>query len=160
MTRESSWIIHGQQECRSVINKCVNCQKAFKRPLKQKMDVLPDYRVEKGSPFEAVGLDMMGPFKVKIAHSRAVHKVWAIVFACMKTRSVHIELVHKMDADSLMMAITCFSARRPGSSHFFSDNGTNLTKADKQLQKKLKLWNKSAKDTLLTKGIEWNFIPA
>jgi hypothetical protein len=160
MTREYSWIIHGQQECRSVINKCVDCQKAFKRPLEQKMDVLPDYRVEKGSPFSAVGLDMMGPFKVKIAHSRAVHKIWAVVFACMKTRSVHIEVVHKMDADSLLMAITCFSARRPGSSHFYSDNGTNLTKADKKLKKELKSWNESAKDTLIAKGIEWNFIPA
>ena len=30
--------------------------------------------VEKGLPFSAVGLDMMGPFKVKIAHSCAVHK--------------------------------------------------------------------------------------
>ena len=124
------------------------------------MDVLPDYRVEEGSPFSAVGLDMMGPFKVKIAHSCAVHKVWAIFFACMKTRSVHIKLVHKMDADSLLMAITCFLARCPGSSHFFSDNGTNLTKADKVLKKELKQWNDSSKDALLARGIEWKFIPA
>ena len=86
---------------------------------------------------------MRGPFEVKFHGSRAIHKVWAIVFACMSTRSVHVELVHKSDADSLLQAISCFSARQPGTKHFVSDNGGNLTKADKLLKQELKEYNKT-----------------
>ena len=48
---------------------------------------------------------------------------------------VHVEVVHNMSADALINAITRFSARRPGSHHFISDRGTNLTAADKILKK-------------------------
>ena len=97
---------------------------------------------------------MMGPFDVKFHGSRAIHKVWAIVFACMSTRSVHVELVHKSDADSLLQAISCFSARRPGSKHFVSDNGGNLTKADKVLKQELREYNKSTVQQLQKDGIK------
>ena len=35
------WIIHGAQECRSLVAKCHNCIRAFKKPMEQKMDILP-----------------------------------------------------------------------------------------------------------------------
>ena len=79
----------------------------------------------------------MGPFAVK-RNGRPTNKVWAIIFSCMKSHSVHIELVFKSDSISLMNAIVCFSARRPGSTHFTSDQGTNLTKADKELKRELR----------------------
>ena len=100
-------------------------------------------KIDSIPPFQSVGLDMMGPFEVKFHGSRAIHKVWAIVFACMRTRSVHVKLVHKSDANSLLQAIACFSARQPGTKHFVSDNGGNLTKADKLLKQELKEYNKS-----------------
>ena len=123
------------------------------------MDILPKIRLTPSPPFQSVGLDMMGPFNVKFHGSRAIHKVWAIVFACMSTRSVHVELVHKSDADSLLQAISCFSARRPGTKHFVSDNGGNLTKADKVLKQELREYNKSTVQQLQKDGIKWDFIP-
>ena len=69
--------------------------------MEQKMGILPKIRLTPSPPFQSVGLDMMGPFKVKFHGLRAIHKLWAIVFACMSIRSVHVELVHKSDADSL-----------------------------------------------------------
>ena len=72
---------------------------------------------------------------------------------------VHIKLVFKSDTVSLMNAILCFSARHPGSTHFTSDQGTNLTKADKDL-KELREWNDSAASELRCQGIQWSFITA
>ena len=156
--RRTIWVVHGMQEVRSVLSKCVTCQRAFKRPLEQKMAPLPEFRVNPGPPFSEVGLDMMGPFGVKM-NGRATHKVWAAVFSCLKTRSVHVELVYKMDADSLVNAIVRFSARRPGSTHFVSDQGTNLTAADKILKREMQIWNESVTDALQRQGLKWSFIP-
>ena len=156
--RRSVWIIHGGVEVRSVLSKCIKCQRAFKRPPQQIMGVLPSIRVTSGHPFGAVGLDMAGPFGVKL-HGRATHKVWAAIFTCLKTRSVHAELVHNLSADALINAITRFSARRPGSTYFISDNGTNLSAADKILKKELETFNATSSDDLQRKGITWDFIP-
>ena len=158
-SRRSLWIIHGGQEVRSVLSKCIKCQRAFKRPVQNKMGVLPEIRVTSGHPFSAVGLDLAGPFGVKM-NGRATHKVWAVIFACMKTRSVHVEIVHKLDAESLINAITRFSARRPGSTYFMSDQGTNLKAADKILKEELRACNAAAEQPLQRQGVKWEFIPA
>jgi len=157
--RQSIWILQGGQEIRSVIKKCVKCQRAFKRPLQQKMGVLPDFRVTSGHPFGAVGLDLAGPFGVRM-NGRATHKIWAVIFACMRTRSVHVEIVHKLDAESLINAIARFSARRPGSTHFVSDNGTNMVAANRILKAELAAANETAVPALQRQGIKWEFIPA
>ena len=117
--RNKVWLIHGMQECRSIITKCVTCQKAFKKPLEQKMGILPEIWVTPNPPFKEVGLNLMGVFGVKFPGSRATKKVWGVVFACMSLRSVHVEIVLQMDAQSLMNTIACFSARRPGTTHFY-----------------------------------------
>ena len=61
---------------------------------------------------------------------------------------VHLELVYKMDTDSLVNAIVRFSARHPGPTHFVSDQGTNFTAADKVLKREMQIWNENATDAL------------
>ena len=78
--RNKIWLIHGMQECRSIITKCVTCQKAFKTPLEQKMGILPEMRVTANPPFKEVRLNLMGPFGVKFPGSRATKKNWGVVF--------------------------------------------------------------------------------
>ena len=80
-SRRSLWIIHGGQEVRSVLSKCIKCQRAFKRPVQNKMGVLPEIRVTSNHPFSTVGLDLAGPFGVKM-NGRATHKVWVVIFGC------------------------------------------------------------------------------
>ena len=157
--RQRVWIIHGLQEVTSIIRKCIACQKAFKKPLTQKMVVLPSFRVNPLPPYESTGLDLFGPVGVKI-NKRASWKVWVVVFTCMLTRSVHAEIVMKQDAASLILAISRFSACNPSVHHFVSDQGTNMTAADKILKKHLIDYNDAAAPELRKKGIQWNFIPA
>ena len=78
----------------------------------------------------------MGPFGVKM-QSRATHKVWVAVFTCFQSRSVHAEAIHKMDTNAMMNAISRFSARRPGTTTFYSDNGTNLKGADAEIKREM-----------------------
>ena len=123
--RMSFWILCGLQATKSAINRCVRCQKLRKKPCEQKMAPLPPFRVSTTGPFHNCGVDLMGPFMVKL-NGRANHKVWVAVFTCMESRAVHTEAVFKIDADSAINAIVRFKARRPGVKNMFSDRGTNL----------------------------------
>ena len=158
-TRQRVWILQGLQQIRRSISVCGKCQRAFKRPLTQKMAPLPVERTSEGAPFEDTGLDLMGPFGT-IMNGRAVHKVWFAIFTCFRTRSVHAEMVYKLDASSLINAIVRFNARRPGVRRFISDRGTNLTAAEKILKNELSEWNQQVARHLQTRGLEWSFIPA
>ena len=53
-SRRSLWIIQGGQEVKSVLSKCIKCQRAFKKPIQNKMGILPEIRVTSGHPFSAV----------------------------------------------------------------------------------------------------------
>ena len=68
------------------------------------MAPLPQRRLIPTAPFEEVGLDCMGHFLVKL-NGRADHKVWAVVFTCMVSRAVHVEVLFKMDTEAMINAI-------------------------------------------------------
>ena len=157
--RQRFWINQGLQAVKSVIGQCVSCQRLFKAPASQQMAPLPAMRVRENPPFAETGLDLMGPFLCKM-NGRADHKIWIAIFTCMVTRAVHSELVYKLDAASMINAISRFASRRPGVRKFTSDQGTNLVGAAKILKKEMQAWNEGVNNHLQKKGIEWNFIPA
>ena len=72
--RRRFWITKGRRFVRRVIGACTICQRHFKAPAVQKMAALPATRVMQGAPFRHSGVDLFGPFRVKIA-GRAYHKV-------------------------------------------------------------------------------------
>ena len=100
----------------------------------------------------------MGPFLVKL-NGRADHKVYVAVFTCFESRSVHAEVVFKLDADSAINAITRFNARRPGLNYLYSDRGTNFVAANSILEREMEKINKESASTLAKSNIVWHFNP-
>jgi hypothetical protein len=68
-------------------------------------------------------------------------------------------MVLKMDTNAMVNAITRFLARRPGTTSFISDCGTNLKGADADLKKELANLQSGSQAELVKKGIAWKFIP-
>ena len=157
--RQRVWILQGLQEVKKVVSACIVCQKAFKKPLEQRMAPLPEFRVTSGHAWEETGLDYAGPISARVS-GRASQKVWIALFTCMRTRAVHLELVFNLDAASTINAIVRFCSRRPGVRTFVSDRGTNMTSADKILKKQLEAFNSEVAPQLLQRGLSWRFIPA
>lgn len=68
---------------------------------------LPPDRLEPGPPFTYVGLDTFGPWEVVTRKTRggaANAKRWAILFTCMVSSGIHIEVVEEMSSSSFINA--------------------------------------------------------
>ena len=85
---------------------------------------------------------------------RRTEKRYGVVFTCLTIRAVHIELAYSLGMNSCVIAIRNFIARRGQPLHMFSDNGTNLKAAEKELRES---YGKIDPERLHQKG---TFIPS
>ena len=63
-TRRMVWIVGSTRLAKAVAQQCFRCRLADKRMARQQMGGLPDERTTMLAPFEAVALDLFGPYKV------------------------------------------------------------------------------------------------
>lgn len=92
------WITGVKRLIQSFIHSCFKCRTLRGVVEFQKMSDLPSDRLESGPPFSNVGIDAFGPWNVVTRKTRggsAQSKRWAILFTCLTTRAVHIELVEQ-----------------------------------------------------------------
>ena len=91
--RQNVWIIVLPGMAKFLTKKCVTCRKLRTRPLEKIMGQMPKLRVAGGlAAFCNTAIDMFGPFQIKL-NRRTVKEAQVIIFTCMTTRAVHLELV-------------------------------------------------------------------
>ncbi|KAL7834746.1 hypothetical protein SRHO_G00289930 [Serrasalmus rhombeus] len=119
--------------CRKVISECTECRRFQGNMGQQKMADLPEERVVPDLPaFANVGVDYFGPVEVKKGQGRV--KRYGVLFTCVASRAVHLEVAYALDNDSCINAIGRFTCRRGQISHLISDNGTNFIGAERELR--------------------------
>ena len=157
--RKKYWIIKGNSAARKVISKCVVCRRARGKMGEQKMSDLPRERILPDlPPFTNVGLDYFGPITVRRGRSEV--KRYGVLFTCMSSRAVHLEVAYSLDTDSCIHALRRFVCRRGQVKHIRSDNGTNLVGAQAELKKAVSsLDERRIQGALLSDGIQWSFNP-
>ena len=107
------WLVGGHDAMARLIGSCVTCKKLRGPIMDQQMADLPPDRSEVGFPLTNVGIDVFGSWTV---HTRrtigggANSKRWRLVFLCMASRAIHIELVETMDGSSFLCALRRFLA--------------------------------------------------
>lgn len=115
--------------------------------------VLPD-----DPPFTNCGVDYFGPFEIK--RGRSTVKRYGVIFTCLTTRAIHLEMAASLDTDSFIHALRRFIARRGQIKILRSDNGTNFIGAERELKRAIAEWNVSKiEDHLKQQGIQWTFNP-
>ena len=117
---------------RRELHACAFCRNRRAKPLQPKMADLPRHRFDMTRPFKKVGLDFFGPLHVK--KFRKIEKRWVLLITCLSTRAIHLELVESMDTDSFLMGLRQFFGRRGKPSVVFSDNGSNISTGEKELE--------------------------
>ena len=141
---------------RAVETHCVWCRKRKAKTVTPIMSDFPAERLSYRQPsLSNCGVGYFGPFHVTIR--RSSEKRWGFLFTCLTPRAIHIELVPSLDTSSCVMAIERFVSRRGTPSIIWSDNGTNLVGAEKELLLCIKNWNTEAPLSLVRKGLKWKY---
>lgn len=155
--RQKYWISQVTSKIRKLLSKCTICKKLHGQPGQQKMASLPEDRLlPDHPPFTNVGMDYFGPFEVK--RGRVTVKRYGVLFTCLTTRAVHIEVADTLDTSSCINALCRFISRRGQVEIIRSDNGTNLVGADRELKTALKDLDQSQIERKMQQnGITWIF---
>ncbi|XP_062714155.1 uncharacterized protein LOC115260572 [Aedes albopictus] len=145
-------------EVRLIRKRCMWCRVYKATPVAPKMGPLPAVRLEPFvRPFTYVGVDIFGPYSVKVGRSTV--KRWVCLFTCLTIRAVHLELVASLTTDACKKAIRRFIARRGSPQEIYSDNGTNFVGASRELQEETSRIHTELGSTFTNAQTQWKFNP-
>ena len=134
------WITGGSSAVARYIADCVTCQKLRGPTQEQKMADLPKDRIEPSPPFTFCGVDYFGPWRIK--EVRRELKRYGVIFTCLVSRAIHLEVAASLETDSFLNALRRFLARRGPIRISRTDQGTNLMGARNELNEALKEMNR------------------
>ncbi|XP_061192133.1 uncharacterized protein LOC133200331 [Saccostrea echinata] len=157
------WIVGSKCMISSEINKCVICRKLRGKLGWQQMACLPVDRVTPSTPLSYVGVDTFGQWAIvhrRTRGSSANQKRWALLFTCMVTRAVHIEVIEELSSAAFINALRGFVAIRGPVIQLRSDRGTNFIGATQDLSINAEFVEKGPVGTFLSNsGTSWVFNP-
>ncbi|KAL3987511.1 hypothetical protein ACER0C_014626 [Sarotherodon galilaeus] len=107
-------------------------------------------------PYWSTGVDCFGPYTIKIG--RRHEKRWGIIFKCLTTRCVHLDLLCSMNTDSFLLALRRFVARRGKPFEILCDRGTNFRGGEREL-KDFAVMEPVLKQQFAEQSIDFKFNP-
>lgn len=147
------WIIGCSTVVRSFLHKCVTCRRLRRPTESQKMADLPAERTVPSPPFTYVGCDVFGPFVVK--EGRKEVKRYGLIFTCMASRAIHIELLDNMSTDAYINALRCFISIRGPVRQVRTDRGSNFIGAANEFEKAMGEGGNQLKEFAMKNKIEF-----
>ena len=125
------WVLGASALVARLIRKCVICNKLRAKTQKQRMSDLPEDRVEPSPPFLYSAVDYFGPYIIK--ERRKEIKRFGVLFTCMASRAIHLEVANTLDTNSFICALRRFICRRGPIRQLRSDQGSNFVGAKREL---------------------------
>uniref|UniRef100_A0A914ZDX7 Integrase catalytic domain-containing protein n=1 Tax=Panagrolaimus superbus TaxID=310955 RepID=A0A914ZDX7_9BILA len=126
--RQSFWLTRGLSTVKKAIKGCRPCLKFKAKPYQlPEMAALPSSRVTQCTPFQHIGVDCAGPFTVKTNGEDV--KTWIVLFTCLTTRAVYLDMVKEMSALAFINALRRFASTCGTPLSILSDNGSNFKAA-------------------------------
>lgn len=181
------WILRGQKTASRVIRKrCVPCKRWTGRPVRAPMGDLLWGHLEPARPFAHAGPDVGGPLTIRVnkvgarkfdkrgrpslqtmtavrkkEKDVATEAVHFLVFTCLTTRFLQVELLRDLTADSICEALLRVAATFGKSKSFYSDNAlyfnrTRTLLVDQVDRRQLQ----EARRRLEGEGMTWDFSTA
>lgn len=104
----------------SFIHSCLTCRK-LRRQVEQKMGNFPECRLN------LLTWDLTPLDPGKFVHVSVNRKSLAILFTCLTSRAVHLELIEDVSSSTFINALRRFIAVRRKVTAFRSDKGTQIS---------------------------------
>ncbi len=108
-------------------------------------------------PFHRTACDYFGPFIVKIGRNKTT-KHYGVVFTCLNTRAVHLELAVNCSTMEFLQVLRRFFSIRGQPTVMISDHGTQLVGVEREIREMIAGWDKKQLQQFCAeKGMEWKF---
>ena len=151
------WLTSARSSVMRIIGKCLTClryrAKTFAPP---DSDDLPMARTDSLIPFSSIGIDYTGQFTL-IDYSGQYIKAYILLFTCLTTRAVHLEIAPSMSVQHFINAFIRFSNRYGTPYEVYSDNAKTFLAAAKLF--KSILHHDIVQDLFVSKNILFKNIP-
>ena len=100
---------------------------------------LPNIHLQSNvKPFSNTGVDYFRPVEGKTSRKTRINqgtlKIYVVIFTCLNTRAIHIELSSGLSTDSFILSLRRFLARKGHVNIIQSDNGTNFIGTVKEIK--------------------------
>ena len=128
------------------------------------MGNLPEERFdEKFNAWSCVNMDLFGPVLIRDEvikkGPRTCKKVWLVIFVCMKTRGIYLDICTSYSTESVLHVIRRLMASKGDVRKIISDRGSNLIAASKEIREWRKGWDEAELIKFgAKKGLEWEFV--
>ena len=156
LSRQCFWIIFGIGSVKHYIAECGECALRKAKPIRQLMADLPSFRVTiANKPFQICGTDFLGPILYR--QNRSECKAWGLLFTCLSTGCLHVEIVTGLDLNNFLLAFSRFTNLRGKVDTIFSDNASTFCAAANVLPGLLN--STEFANSVRQKGINWVKIP-
>ena len=157
-TRTKYWIVRAHDLAKSIKFRCVVCREIGARVESQVMADLPQSRLAPFTPpFHHTSCDYFGPYRVRISRNKIV-KHYAVIFTCLNTRAVHLELAADCTIMEFMQVLRRFYALRGVPALMISDNGSQLVGAERELREMVeRLDTQKLQEFCAERGMKWQF---
>ena len=110
--RTKFWIVKLLKLVKSIRTNCVICKKLDKKLHEQVMGKLPIERLKPAPAWTYTALDLFGPFKIKDeVKKRTTGKAYGIIFNCLGTRAVHIDISPDYSTEKFLMVLRRFVSK-------------------------------------------------
>ena len=110
--RKKYWIIRGNKLSKGVKKTCVVCRKLAHQTEQLLMSSLPSLRLAPHTPaFHYTACDYFGAFTIKISRNKTA-KHYGVIFTCLNTRAVHLEMATDCSATELIQVLRRFFSIR------------------------------------------------
>ena len=140
------WIIHIRILVKQIVSKCIVCCKRRKTLCSQSTGQLPIEIIQPSLPFSSKDFDFFGPYSIKGEVQKRIRgKCYGVIFVCMVSRAVYVDVSLNYSIDSLLQVLHRFTSVRGWPNKIFSDQGSQLVAASKELRD-------------IIKGIDWNLL--
>jgi len=126
--RQHYWIPRGRALVKAALRRCIPCVRWRAAAPQQLMADLPRRRVIPARPFLHTGVDYAGPILLRSTRGRGhrAHKAFIVVFVCLSSKAVHLEVVSDYTVEAFLAALRRFTSCRGLCRSLLSDCGTNL----------------------------------
>ena len=129
--------------------------------MSQVMAPLPSERLKPAPMWYYTALDLFGYFEIRgEVNKRSVGKSYGVIFTCLLTRAVYVDISSDYSTDAFLLTFRRFVSLRGYPSKIFSDVGSQLVAASKELKEMFNDFDwERIKGESARHGLEWKFSP-